>query len=57
MCGRYGHYRFKMDYENALATAGRLSMDPDRGPSEIPPNYNVSPSQATWVARSEGSKA
>jgi putative SOS response-associated peptidase YedK len=56
MCGRYGHYRSKMDYENALAAAGGLTLDSDRGPPEIPPNYNVSPTQAAWVARSESRK-
>lgn len=57
MCGRYGHYRSKMDYENALAKAGGLTLDPARGTSELRPNYNVSPTQAAWVARSENSKA
>lgn len=56
MCGRYGNYRSKMDYENALAKAGGLSVDPDRGPAEMPPNYNVSPTQAAWVADHPGAK-
>lgn len=53
MCGRYGNYRSKMDYENALAKAGGLILDHDRDPDELPPNYNVAPSQAAWVARSD----
>ena len=51
MCGRYGLYRSKMDYENALAKLGGLVPERDRGPREIPPNYNVSPTNAVWIAR------
>lgn len=57
MRGRYGHYRSKMDYETALAKASGLALDPDRGPPEIPSNYNVSPTQAAWIARSQEQKS
>lgn len=51
MCGRYGIYRSKMDYENALEAAGGLTADRGRGPDSISPNYNVSPTNAVWIAR------
>lgn len=51
MCGRYGLYRSKMDYENALARSGALMADHGRGAPEASPNYNVSPTHAVWVAR------
>jgi len=53
MCGRYGLYRFKMDYENALAAAGGLTLD-HRSATEIPPSYNVTPTSTVWIARSDG---
>lgn len=56
MCGRYGNYRSKMDYENALAAAGGLVLDADRDPADLPPNYNICPSQSAWVARSAQQK-
>lgn len=56
MCGRYGHYRSKMDYESALAEAGGLVLDHDRGAHELAPNYNVSPTQTAWVARCDQQK-
>lgn len=43
-----------MDYENALAKSGGLAPDRDRAPHEIPPNYNVSPTNAVWIARRHG---
>ncbi len=51
MCGRYGLYRSKMDYENALARSGDLAPDHARGAPDIAANYNVSPTHAVWVAR------
>lgn len=54
MCGRYTLYRSKMDYENALADVGGLVIDSSKPPHEIPPNYNVSPTQAVWIARNNG---
>jgi putative SOS response-associated peptidase YedK len=54
MCGRYGLYRSKMDYENALEAAGGLNPDRGRGPDSIAPNYNVSPTNAVWIARRDG---
>lgn len=54
MCGRYGLYRSKMDYENALEAAGGLTPDRGRGAKSILPNYNVSPTNAVWIARRDG---
>lgn len=54
MCGRYGLYRSKMDYENALEASGGLAADRGRGARSIAPNYNVSPTNAVWVARRDG---
>jgi putative SOS response-associated peptidase YedK len=53
MCGRYGLYRSKMDYENALAAAGGLTLD-HRSATEIPSSYNVAPTSTVWIARSDG---
>lgn len=53
MCGRYVVYHSKMDYENALAKAGGFTIDRERSPFENPPNYNVAPSQAVWIARQD----
>lgn len=54
MCGRYGIYRSRMEYENALEAAGGLTPDRERGPRAIVPNYNVSPTNAVWIARRDG---
>ena len=54
MCGRYTLYRSKMEYENALASAGGLALDSAHFPYELPPSYNVTPSQAVWIARQNG---
>jgi putative SOS response-associated peptidase YedK len=43
-----------MDYENALEGSGGLTPDRDRGPRSISPNYNVSPTNAVWIARRDG---
>lgn len=51
MCGRYGHYRAKQDYEAALEKAGGLTVDRAQSLHDIPPNYNVSPTQSVWVAK------
>jgi hypothetical protein len=40
-----------MDYENALAVAGGLTLD-YRSAAEIPPSYNVTPTNMGWIARS-----
>lgn len=54
MCGRYGLYRSKMEYENALEAAGGLQSDRERGPEYIKPNYNVTPTHTVLIARREG---
>ena len=54
MCGRHALYRSLMDYENALVNAGGLTIDRGRGTfDELPPNYNVTPSRAVWIARQD----
>ena len=57
MCGRYLLYSSKMDYENALAKAGELAIDRERSLFEIPPDYNVTPSKAGWIASNDGKNA
>lgn len=57
MCGRYFLFRSKMDYENALANAGGLVVKSTQFPHELPPDYNVTPSKAVWIARQDGKNA